>query len=90
MVIHQMMDQSVMSDFSSSAIHTCWKSCYHDKLTRKGLVDGDLLKFSSEQSMCQKRCIDRFFEVYGFLGEARERREQEQQMGLPPGSIPAK
>eukprot|EP00009_Paramoeba_aestuarina_P007096 CAMPEP_0201506964 /NCGR_PEP_ID=MMETSP0161_2-20130828/789_1 /ASSEMBLY_ACC=CAM_ASM_000251 /TAXON_ID=180227 /ORGANISM="Neoparamoeba aestuarina, Strain SoJaBio B1-5/56/2" /LENGTH=88 /DNA_ID=CAMNT_0047901215 /DNA_START=27 /DNA_END=289 /DNA_ORIENTATION=- len=83
MVLQQLMDQSMMSDFANTAIRSCWHTCFDSKLKREDLINGNVSRITPENNTCIKRCIDRYFEVYGFLGEARERRDQEQQMGLP-------
>ena len=90
MILQQVMEQVVMGDFANGAVRSCWCTCFDSKIKPDTLIDGQIMGISSEQNTCIKRCVDRYFEVYSFLGEARERRDQEQQMGLPPGSIPIK
>ena len=85
--VHQCMDQSVMSDFASRTIELCWTTCYKDSITAEKLRQGECEEPTKDQRQCQKRCVDRFFEVYSFIGESRERREQEAHMGLAPGSL---
>ena len=85
--LHQMMDQGVMMDFAFKSVSTCWTTCFDQMIDGQALAKGAILEETPKQLQCQKRCMDRFFEIYGFLGEARENREKEMQMGLAPGSL---
>ena len=85
--LHQGMDQGVMVDLASHSIGLCWRTCYDSSMDGNILSQGEFQEPTPSQLQCQKRCVDRFFEVYTFLGESRERREQEAHMGLPPGAL---
>jgi len=86
--LHQMMDQGMMMDFAFRSVSTCWATCFDSNINGAALAQGAILEETPKQMQCQKRCMDRFFEIYSFLGETREKREQEAQMQMMGGAGP--
>ena len=88
MAMYQAMQESARGDFSTLMAKQCWSVCYDAHLTKEelssGLVPDETLK---KAGRCQTKCIARHFEVMQLMLSARQQREKEAAMGLPPGSL---
>lgn len=88
MVVGQAFEQHVMLDLANRLMTQCWDICYDKNLSRQELIDGDIPESKSKKmEACQRKCIARHFEVLKLMNEAREMREKEAMLGLPPGTL---
>jgi hypothetical protein len=90
MQMMQMMQDAGKNDFALQMIEQCWDVCYAKQLTRDDLVGGVVPEARMKQfTKCQNKCVARHFEVLNLMLKARQQREREAAMGLPPGPIEA-
>ena len=88
MQIQMALQERIAGDIQGKYTRQCWDVCYDSRLDAKQLstatVSDEQIK---EMSKCQHKCIARHFEVMRLMNSAREQREKEQALGLPPGSL---
>lgn len=88
MMVGQMLEHSVMVDFSFRIMDLCWDECYDKQLKRDELKKGEIDEAREKvMAKCHSRCINRSFEVMKLMMQSREQREKEAMLGLPPGGL---
>lgn len=86
LVIGQAMENLVMVDLANGVLSHCWDICFDRPLSRTDFLAPTAEKLAKSDA-CQRKCVARHFEAMTVMNDARELREREAAMGLPPGSL---
>lgn len=87
-VVGQAMQQLTTKDLAFKVLDACWTTCYHGQVTAEELSKGEIPDAKLKtMHKCQSKCLNRNMEVMRMLTTRREQRDQEQAMGLAPGSL---
>ena len=88
MQIQMALQERILGDLRNKFMRQCWSVCYDTRLDvadlEKAAVPDAKMK---EMGKCQHKCMARHFEVLRLMNAAREQREKEAALGLPPGSL---
>jgi hypothetical protein len=86
--VGQAMDAALSKDMGFRLMDACWATCYDAALKREDLIKGPIPDEALRpMQKCETKCVARYYEVLGFMQDAREKREREAALGLAPGSL---
>ena len=88
MAMYQMMQETSREDLALQMARQCWDVCYNQPFSTADFASGMLSEANAKLAhKCQNKCIARHFEVLNLQMAARQQREKEAALGLPPGSL---